>query len=60
LISVTDRKTTAEHKLAMSKRELAERTRAAEKLKLVKRCLFQHLEIVHFIRIFKPGGSLGF
>jgi hypothetical protein len=40
LISVTDRKTTAEHKLAMSKRELAERTRAAEKLKLVKDVYF--------------------
>ena len=34
LVSVTDRKTRAEHKLAMAKRELADRSRSAEKLKL--------------------------
>jgi hypothetical protein len=36
LTSITNRKTAAEHKLAMAKREMAERSKASDKLKLVR------------------------
>ena len=35
LASLTERKTTSDHKIAMAKRELTQRSRDAEKLKLV-------------------------
>lgn len=35
LASLTERKTTCDHRLAMAKRELAQRSKDAEKLKLV-------------------------